>query len=102
MLRTWIDRSIDAAVDRRGPGLPAPPYATPPRRAPRDKTMNHMKPIAVLLLLLTCASAGLTGCNTVRGIGKDTERAGEKIQKEADRNQSSRDDSAPDRAAAHS
>ncbi|MFN7550468.1 MAG: entericidin A/B family lipoprotein [Pseudomonadota bacterium] len=27
----------------------------------------------------------LPGCNTMHGIGKDTERAGEKIQKESDR-----------------
>jgi predicted small secreted protein len=64
--------------------------------------MNHTKPIAVLLLLAFGGSAGLTGCNTVRGIGKDTERAGEKIQKEADRKQSSRNDGERDRAATHS
>jgi len=27
--------------------------------------------------------AGLAGCNTVQGAGKDVERGGEKIQKEA-------------------
>jgi predicted small secreted protein len=102
MLAMWIDRSIDVAVDRRGPGLPAPPYATPSRRAPKDKTMNHTKRIAVLLLLAIGASAGLTGCNTVRGIGKDTERAGEKIQKEADREQSSRVDGERNRATTQS
>jgi predicted small secreted protein len=64
--------------------------------------MNHTKRIAVLLLLAIGGSAGLTGCNTVRGIGKDTERAGEKIQKEADRKQSSRNDGERNRAATHS
>jgi predicted small secreted protein len=102
MLRAWINRSIDASVDRRGPGSPGPPYATPPWRAPKDKTMNHTKRIAVLLLLAIGASAGLTGCNTVRGIGKDTERAGEKIQKEADRKQSSRVDDELSRATTRS
>ncbi len=38
------------------------------------------------LLLLTCAFAfSLSACNTMKGLGKDTERAGEKIQKEAGR-----------------
>lgn len=40
--------------------------------------------------LFTLAAALLgsllfTGCNTMRGIGKDTERAGEKIQEKASR-----------------
>ncbi len=29
-------------------------------------------------------AASLAACNTVKGVGKDTERAGEIIQKEAD------------------
>lgn len=102
MLPAWIDRSIDAAVDLPWARIagPAARYATLART--KDKTMNHTKRIAVMLLLATCAGAGLTGCNTVRGIGKDTERAGEKIQKEADRNQSSRDDAELRRATARS
>jgi predicted small secreted protein len=37
-----------------------------------------------LLLALTCAFA-TSGCNTMKGLGKDTERAGEKIQDKASR-----------------
>jgi entericidin B len=36
------------------------------------------KLIAVLSVLLF--TAGLTGCNTFRGMGKDVERGGEKVQ----------------------
>jgi predicted small secreted protein len=37
-----------------------------------------MKPITWILLLLSLAAAG---CNTVQGIGRDVEKAGEAIQK---------------------
>ena len=40
------------------------------------------------LVTLALALTGLflaTGCNTMRGLGKDTERAGEKIQDKASR-----------------
>jgi predicted small secreted protein len=40
----------------------------------------------VSVLLLTCAFAfSLGACNTMKGVGKDTEKVGEKIQKEAGR-----------------
>ena len=42
-----------------------------------------MKPThkrTLLLLLLSLAGLSLTACNTMQGLGKDTERAGEKIQ----------------------
>jgi predicted small secreted protein len=48
-----------------------------------DKQRKYFAALAVAAVLAT----NLTGCNTVRGVGKDTERAGEKIQKEADRAQ---------------
>jgi predicted small secreted protein len=37
------------------------------------------------LVLLGSALLVLTGCNTMKGLGKDTERAGEKIQENASR-----------------
>ncbi len=46
-------------------------------------TMNFRK-IAMLMLVATFAF-NVTACNTMRGLGKDTEKAGEKIQKEAER-----------------
>jgi predicted small secreted protein len=36
------------------------------------------------LLLLGTFAFGLTACNTIHGVGQDTQKAGEKIQKEAD------------------
>jgi predicted small secreted protein len=45
---------------------------------------TNAKKLTVLLLIGACAFS-LGACNTMKGIGKDTERAGEKIQKEADR-----------------
>ena len=38
------------------------------------------KPMPALLLALI-----VSGCNTMRGLGQDTERAGEKIQEKASR-----------------
>jgi predicted small secreted protein len=39
---------------------------------------NAMKPLIALLL---ATSFALVGCNTVQGMGKDIEKAGETIQK---------------------
>ncbi len=39
--------------------------------------------IALLLTALSLGSIVLTGCNTIQGAGKDVEKAGEKVQKEA-------------------
>lgn len=47
--------------------------------------MQTQRKYAAALLFATLVVSGLAGCNTIRGIGKDTERAGEKIQKESDR-----------------
>lgn len=46
-------------------------------------TMNFRK-IAMLALVATFAFSTVA-CNTMKGLGKDTEKAGEKIQEEADR-----------------
>ncbi len=40
-----------------------------------------------LLALTVLVSLGLSGCNTMHGLGKDTEKAGEKIQEESDKAQ---------------
>lgn len=42
-------------------------------------------------------SIGLVGCNTMRGMGKDVERGGEKIQSGASSSQKSRSSSDKDR-----
>jgi len=39
----------------------------------------------ILSLFIGSFIASLTACNTVKGVGKDTEKAGETIQKEAER-----------------
>ncbi len=36
------------------------------------------------LLIVAVALCGLSGCNTIQGLGKDIERAGEEIQDGAD------------------
>ena len=38
---------------------------------------------ALLLVALSLGSLSLSACNTVQGAGKDVERAGEKVQQEA-------------------
>jgi entericidin A len=48
--------------------------------------MNSLKKSTLVTLALVVASAFFaTGCNTMKGLGKDTERAGEKIQDKASR-----------------
>ena len=42
-----------------------------------------MKRIAILMLMVWAAA--LTGCETMKGFGKDMEKAGEAIQKKADK-----------------
>ena len=44
-----------------------------------------------LLLLVAAFAFSATACNTMKGLGKDTEKAGEKIQKEADRSHTTDD-----------
>ncbi|HEX5755338.1 MAG TPA: entericidin A/B family lipoprotein [Arenimonas sp.] len=38
-----------------------------------------------LLLLLTAFTCASTGCQTIRGFGKDTQKVGEEIEEEAER-----------------
>ena len=42
--------------------------------------------IELMLVTSYVLLAGLAGCNTMQGAGKDIERGGEKIQKEAQEN----------------
>ncbi len=51
--------------------------------------MNFRK--IALLLLVAAFAFSTTACNTMKGLGKDTEKAGEKIQKEADRSHTTDD-----------
>jgi predicted small secreted protein len=45
------------------------------------------------LMLVTAFAFSTTACNTMKGLGKDTEKAGEKIQKEAGRSDTTKDHS---------
>lgn len=45
---------------------------------------STIKKISVAVLLGAFV-LGSTACNTMAGVGKDTQKAGEKIEKEADR-----------------
>jgi entericidin B len=48
--------------------------------------MKHTPKSALLTVAFTILFALIiTGCNTMRGLGQDTERAGEKIQEKATR-----------------
>ena len=42
-----------------------------------------MKRFVLTLLLLAVSTAFVTGCNTVRGAGKDVQKAGEEVQESA-------------------
>ena len=42
-----------------------------------------MRHVAALMLVVW--AVGLAGCNTMRGLGQDIERAGEAIQRKSDR-----------------
>jgi entericidin B len=46
-----------------------------------------MKTIVSVLSILIL-SLGLTACNTMKGLGQDVEKGGEKVQNSADKNQS--------------
>jgi predicted small secreted protein len=48
--------------------------------------MNSLhKPTLLVLALAALVSFATAGCNTMKGFGKDTEKAGEKIQDKASR-----------------
>ncbi len=47
--------------------------------------MNTKIRNASAIVLVGIFSMGLVACNTMAGVGKDTQTAGEKIEKEADR-----------------
>jgi predicted small secreted protein len=49
--------------------------------------MNTIKRSFTLLMLAAAITLGLSACNTFRGIGKDTQAVGEKIEDKADEKQ---------------
>jgi predicted small secreted protein len=54
-------------------------------RTPVDtRRSSPLRTFATLLLIATF-SLGLSACNTMSGLGKDTQKAGEKVEKEAER-----------------
>ncbi len=42
-----------------------------------------MKKIAALIAIAACCSCWLVGCNTVKGVGQDVQKAGSAIEKAA-------------------
>ncbi len=46
--------------------------------------MNTRSRRILTSLLLTALTIGLTACNTMRGVGEDTEELGEEIQEEVE------------------
>ncbi len=47
--------------------------------------MNREIRKLIVLLVIGAFAFGATACNTMSGVGKDTQRAGKKIEKEAER-----------------
>lgn len=45
---------------------------------------SALKRIAALLMLALFSSSVLTACNTMAGVGKDVEKAGDKIEDKAE------------------
>ncbi len=45
--------------------------------------MQNQKSLSRLLLAALSAAFALSACNTVEGVGKDMEKAGEEVQEEA-------------------
>jgi predicted small secreted protein len=54
----------------------------PDKKSKGSKVVTAMiKKIGVAVFLIALASTILTGCNTIRGLGKDIEKTGEVIQR---------------------
>lgn len=62
--------------------------------------MNAILRTVTLLLTLGVFAAAATGCNTMRGVGRDTAAVGEKIEEEADRHLDDEPDRTPPPAPA--
>ena len=61
--------------------------------------MNTYARKILVVMLIGGSSLGLCACNTMHGLGKDTEAAGEKIQEEADSHLDSTAPNASDEAS---
>ena len=44
-----------------------------------------MKRMIILMLLAMFSTGTLTACNTVKGVGKDVQKAGDKVEEAADK-----------------
>jgi len=59
-----------------------------------------MRNVIIPIALVCLVAAGATGCNTVEGVGKDLEAAGNKIEGAATKKQEKKDaGTAPDRSS---
>ena len=80
---------------QRNPDLPGTVSATARVRGDPQARKTEMKYAAIVLPLVSAAGLTLlSACNTVEGVGRDIERAGDAIQDEADdvRDRRRRDD----------
>jgi predicted small secreted protein len=64
--------------------------ATHPTHRPEYPMNINFRRISLLLLVAAFAFSA-AACNTMKGLGKDTEKAGEKIQEEASRSKTTED-----------
>jgi entericidin A len=55
-------------------------------RVRRDRSSRriHMKRLMALILIALFSAGTLSACNTVKGVGKDVEKVGDKVQDAAD------------------
>ena len=51
----------------------------------KSNTLTHSRTTVVALFSLVLAALAFSGCQTMEGAGKDIERAGEKIQENAEK-----------------
>jgi predicted small secreted protein len=83
-----IDATVVTTYARLRPGRPCTrrtPVRTGPDPIHLETTMKPLPRNLLLLLALSTFAVASVGCNTMRGVGRDTEAVGKKIEKEADR-----------------
>lgn len=82
--KVGIDHQVAGAIGSASSAPAQPAGNWRALTAPTGAIMNmNIRKIWVLIFLGAFVAA-VSGCNTVKGVGKDTEKAGEAIQREAE------------------
>lgn len=80
--RFVVDHQVAGAIGSASSASAQPAGNWRALTAPTGESMNIRK--IWILIFLGAFVAAVSGCNTVKGVGKDTEKAGEAIQREAE------------------